>query len=323
LNVASRSRGTIATGSGQGGADARGVISVEDLLTRLATVPRRARSFVISAHDAGGPLRVRARSLDLLESHGLVETRHGVRHFDETDLINVDLYAGRGPLTASLHRLWPAMLNRTPDSGPVGYRAEYRAPCPDPGHSGNCEYSMLTPDGLATVSVPPTARGEPVARFDLELPSRWPALPDEAREVLDSVSHLRFVRLPRRNDQPWDDIGFVHRTGLADCVAVTQLLVERGAERGLAMRHSFGLMIAPPLFSIPHYWAEVLVDGTWVPVDPLLINTLVAWNLLDGSEWPPYRSPGTVLYRLGDRSSVVAHHHGRTVPVNVRVTLAM
>jgi hypothetical protein len=296
-------------------------LSVENLVARLTAIPRTARQFLLSAEHARRRYRVGIELLNLLESFGLSESRDGVRYFDNTDLINVEFYRGGGPLTVSLRRFWPAMLKRLPDCGPVTYQLEYDATCPDPGHQGDCEYALMVPGGQRTVRIAPSAEEEPLTRFAIERPTRWPELPEAARAVVDTVRDVKFVRLPRRFAHTWNDIEFVHTTGLGDCAAVAEILVERGNATGVRTRLAYGLMLAPP-FSLPHVWAEVLVDEVWVPVDPLLVNALVGWNQLDGLEWPAYRSPGAALCRLAGGYDPLGLHNNVIVELTFRAAVA-
>jgi hypothetical protein len=295
-------------------------LSVDGLLARLTAIPQPAREYKLSAEQAGKRYRVGAELLDALASYGLAQTRDGVRYFDNTDLINVEFHLGGGPLTASLRRFWPAMLKRLPDPGPVRYQVEYDADCPDPGHPGNCAYRLMLPDGQRLVEVS-RSDPQPLVRLDIERPTRWPELPAQAREVIDTVRDVGFVRVPRKLGYEWDDIGFVYATGLGDCAAVSQILVERGNARGIPMRHAYGLMLAPP-FSLPHFWAEVLVDDVWVPVDPLLVNALVHWKALDGAQWPAHRSPGATVCRVADGYAFLGLHHDVNIELTFRAAVA-
>ncbi len=297
-----------------------GTLTVDELLLGLREIPSAARTFVLTADEASRRYRVHPRHLDLLSGYGLCEERDGIAYFDHNDMINIEFYAGGGPITASLRRFWPAMLDRAPDPGPVTYHVEYDAACPDPDHPAECEFSLLLPDGRHTVHCPPSRHGTPLATVDIEIPTRWPALPDAARGLIDTVADVRFVRLPRKRGYDWDDIEFMRRTGLGDCGTVANVLVRRAPDHGVTMRTAYGLMLAPP-FSLMHCWAEALVDGVWVPVDPLLLNALIGWNVLDAGRWPPYRSPGATLFRLDTDYQVLGRHHGANVPVIFRATV--
>jgi hypothetical protein len=297
-------------------------LSAESLVARLVAIPRTARQFTLSADQAGRRFRVAGQLLDLLESAGLAESRDGMRYFDDSDLINVEFHCGGGPLTVSLRRFWPAILKRLPEPGPVTYRIEYDVTCPDPGHPGDCEYAVMVPGGQRRIRVGRPAPEGPLTAFDVVRPTRWPALPDAARAVVDSVRDVAFVRLPRRRRAIWDEFAFVRDTGLGDCAVVAEMLVERGHACGVPMRLSYGLMLAPP-FSLPHVWAEVRVDEVWVPVDPLLINALVSWKQLDGGQWPAYRSPGGALCRLGGlQQDFLGMHNNAEVEITFRAAVA-
>jgi hypothetical protein len=96
------------------------------------------------------------------------------------------------------------------------------------------------------------------------------------------------------------DADFLHRSGLADCASAAPILVDECARRGREARTAFGLLLATPI-STPHHWVEVRDrDGRWIPFDPILISLLTRFAGLDGTTWPPSRSPGAILLRLAD-----------------------
>ncbi|MEV6927324.1 transglutaminase domain-containing protein [Dactylosporangium sp. NPDC051485] len=291
---------------------------VEELLTRLTSVPNDARSFDVTVEEASRLYPVGVRFLDRVRARGLCEEQEGTELFERTDLINVELFLGRGAATMSLRRFWPATLKRVQAPAPAGYLVEFRAACPDPGHPGDCEYSLVLPGGRQQVRVERSASERPIAHVRVECPTEWPDLPESAREIIDELCGVTFVRLPWKLGHVLDDIAFVRRTGLGDCEAATKLLVKCGAERGVPIRQSFGLMLAPP-FALKHYWPEVLVDDVWVPIEPLLMKAMVEWRALDPAQWAPYRSPGAALWRRAvEWWDVSVRHNGKVVEASYR-----
>jgi transglutaminase superfamily protein len=291
----------------------------EAVLASLAEIPHRARVFSLGTEEARTRLRVRPRLLALLEAGGFTQWREGQSYFDVHDVINVELESGGGPLTWSILRLWPKLLNSLEAAGPVAYEVGFDAECPSPGHPGGCDFAVRLPDGRALPASPPAGAGEPLARLVVERPGAWPELPGAARDIIGEMSGIRFIRLPLH--VPWDMDAFVTRTGLADCGVFARLMAERANSRGVAMRPAFGLMLTPPV-AIEHNWVEVAVDGTWVPIDPLMISALVARDVLDRKAWPAHRSPGTTLLRLAaEYTPVACTHRGSPVAVTYRSKL--
>jgi hypothetical protein len=95
------------------------------------------------------------------------------------------------------------------------------------------------------------------------------------------------------------NLAWVRRTRIANCRAAAGLLVEEAPALGVEARLAYGLLLAPP-YSTPHNWAEVHTDDGWVALDPLLLSLLSRFAGLDAAAWPPQRSPGAILLRLGD-----------------------
>jgi hypothetical protein len=294
--------------------DGRGDPGTAALLAKLAGIPHAVRAFDLSAREAAARYRVNPGALSLLEAHGLADHRDGQAYFDINDLINVEFRLGGGPLTASLQRCWPAILKRLPEPDPVTFDIGLNAMCPSPGHPGDCHFTVRLPDGRGYEVRSPPGHREPLVWLRAERPTCWPELPPAAREIIDELREITFVQLP--GAAVWDDVAFVRRTGLADCAVFSRLLVANGSRRGVPMRQSFGLMVAPPL-ALPHCWAEVGVDGVWVPVDPLLIKALVSWHALDAASWHPHRSPGATFYRLAaGYSPILGTHQGDRVELS-------
>jgi len=98
------------------------------------------------------------------------------------------------------------------------------------------------------------------------------------------------------------NLDWVRRTRIANCRAAAGLLVEEAPALGIEARLAYGLLLAPP-YSTPHNWAEVRTDDGWVALDPLLLSLLSRFAGLDAAAWPPHRSPGAILLRLGDPGS--------------------
>lgn len=294
-------------------ANDRETAALEPLLVTLNEIPRRARVFGVSTRDATNRMRVRPGLLALLESQSLADRRGGETFFDLYDLVNVQFWLGRGLLSMSMLRLWPKMLNSLREPNPVVYQIGFDISCPDPGHPGDCDFTVSLPDGRFYQIPAPVDGGEPLVWIQAERPTQWPRLPSVALEIIDELREIQFIMLPRH--VTWDEEDFVRRTGMADCVAFARLLVGRGTQRGLHMRVSNGLLVTPPI-TVPHYWVDIRVDDTWVPTDPLMLKTLGSQNALDPASWPPCRSPGATFCPIGKQFRPVAGTH-RGTPADV------
>lgn len=278
-------------------------------MARIRQVPDRLRRFAVPARVARTYHRIDAELLDRLVRHGLPYAGDGPgRRFDDYDLGNAALELGLPSVRRRAMRAWGSALERG-----GGRRAVHYVPgCPAPGHCGPCRFDLLVPGGRR---VRRTGAGDgvtPVHTLGLTLLDEWPALPPALRDLVGSVPPLRFFLLPET--LRWD-LGFVRATGLADCGSVAKLLVTEGRRRRLAVRFAFGLLVAKP-YSTPHCWAELAVDGRWVPVDPLLVDTLRRLGALPAG-WAPDRSVGGLVARLGGRFARVVEHGGIWAPLSL------
>jgi hypothetical protein len=145
-----------------------------------------------------------------------------------------------------------------------------------------------------------------VVSLEFDLSTRWPEVPPEVRELIDEYSHLDFMRMPPTIQQ---DVGFVTASGISDCAGFALLLRREGRARGIAIRLGFGLIISTP-FSSVHCWNEVRVDDVWVPIDALIVGSMLRRGNLDPSRWTRYSSPGAILGRLADEITPTALHAG-------------
>jgi hypothetical protein len=117
----------------------------------------------------------------------------------------------------------------------VELEVDYRAACPIPGHALACRYRVILGEDEAIECDASPADAAPLATVRVTLTDDWPELPAEARELLDRVSGLQFVRLPpvlRR------DLDFIRSSGLSDCAGTAKLLCAEGARLGLRVRSS-------------------------------------------------------------------------------------
>ncbi|GAA3009932.1 transglutaminase domain-containing protein [Streptomyces fulvorobeus] len=278
---------------------------IDDLVRRLRQVPDRQRRFSVTPAQARRVHGIRPELLAALTAAGVPHLGVGdARLYDAYDLGNAALHLGRLSVQSRSMRSWAKAWQTALDQAP-GHRVQVLSACPAPGHPGTCRYGVLLGGRRRRVEGPATEarlgelRPAPVTRD-------WPELPSDLRELLQEVEGVGFFLLPEA--VRWDP-EFMWRTRMSDCGGAAAWLVHEGGRRGLRSRFSFGLLVAAP-YSTPHCWAEFLVDGVWVPVDPLLARALNQWGGLDPGAFPPDNTPGALFHRLTDRFTKVVSHDG-------------
>jgi hypothetical protein len=139
--------------------------------------------------------------------------------------------------------------------------------------------------------------------------------PPEVTEVLACLDGVGYFHLPEALE--WD-LGFFHRTRLANCTLATAAVAERAGRLRVRVRTSFGLIVVPP-FAGPHSWAEFFVGGRWVAFDPHLVRFLEKAGVLRPGQWCPEVSIGGLLLRLGAGMTSLARHGGLHAEVSCPV----
>lgn len=187
-----------------------------------------------------------------------------------------------GALTAFSARAATPLAIRCTAYAPPGTTIELLAP------DGQRVRAKAGPRGSSPLGFEATMRG------DVSLPAE---LERALAELLADIAGYDFCWL-------WPpletDLAFARRTRLANCRSAAGVLVEEAPRLGVEARLAYGLLVAPP-YSTPHNWSEVRAeDGSWVPLDPLLLSLLKRFSELDAADWPPHRSPGAILLRLAD-----------------------
>jgi hypothetical protein len=286
------------------------------LAAQLRNMPDAVRRFDTGPAAALRTFGLGGELLDLLRGCGVphVDTVDGPL-FDRTDLLNAAMQLDTGSRQRRVLTWWVRELER-PYPAAVSYRLDYVAGCPDTVHDGSCTYSLLHPAGRRAYRLRRGDRTEPLASATFTLPRTWPPLPAEARELLDGVADVRFMRLP--DALRWD-VAFMLSRRLADCCGVAAYLTAEAHRRRLRARMSYGRALTPP-FSSTHYWAEFLVDRCWVPVDPVFIGALLEWDLLSPVRWRRESSIGAILGRLSGTWQPTALHNGQPVTVELPVS---
>ncbi|GAA0572068.1 hypothetical protein GCM10010172_65750 [Paractinoplanes ferrugineus] len=284
-----------------------------EIMDRLTLVPDDARRFEVSLAEADRLMRLPADLIASMTGAGLrCRPSPGGPLFDRTDLMNVSMHLGTGSAAMAARRFWAAGLNPPPQVRSRPTTIYYQPRCPDPDHPGSCRFGVATPGGILECRGEPGGRA-PVAEVTVEIASDWPALPPQVTAVLDTTAGLHFMFLPPALRS---DLDFAVRTGLCACEGAARLLADEGTRRGLRARTRFGLIVAPP-YSTHHNWAEFLVDDRWVPVDPVLLDSMLNWQLLRPDIWHRNRSIGPVVVGLSDQRVALATHNGSPAAVSL------
>jgi len=287
---------------------------VQRVVRRLLQVPDSLRRFTLTEEMARRVHRIGPQLLADLVPAGMPAVGSGAdRLFDGYDLGNAALHLGLVSIQRRAIRSWATAL-RTAGGDRPGFRVDVVGSCPIPRHPGPCRYDVLQAGG-GRRRVSAAGPGEvELDRLTVRCAPDGPALPEEIRGLLRELDPVDFFLLPEAIR--WDH-DFLWRTGMADCGGTADWLVAEGRRRGLAVRFAFGLLLARP-YSTPHCWAEFLVDGRWVAVDPVLIRAMAAWGGLDLASYPVHTRLDAVVHRLTDHFTKVASHGGVWAPISMR-----
>ncbi|WP_431936225.1 hypothetical protein [Micromonospora sp. RP3T] len=285
------------------------------LIAKLRLIPDDVRQFRHDADWAWRKFRLGPAALaDLVEQGLPVRGTDAARRFDSYDLFNCAMQLGLGPSTRAARRYWPAALRRADEGRRSRYELRFQARCPSPGHAAGCRYVFALPGGrehVESVRGPDAAQGavvEVTPRID------WPQLPGSARALLAQATRdVEFVVL---REELKRDISFIRTAGLADCAGLTELVVQEATAREIPVRKSFGLIVVPP-FAVKHFWAELRTEDVWVPVDPVLVQAMTRWRVLDPADWDPYRSIGPIVTRIAAEEVPLARHDDVSVPYTI------
>lgn len=262
---------------------------VRHVLAQLGKVHDVHRQFGVSASDAG-MYGISPADLAGWKAIGLAALRRDDDDFfDADDLYNLSLHLRLPSLHKLAMRSWTSAFRRS--EGNRSLRLSYSlTEGPVPAHA----VDVLTPAGLARM----TLSGEKdfftttvhSAGRRLLLPPPIEAL---IREAMDGV-HFYMLHDPIRWSSP-----FILQHRLTECGGFSKLLVEMAHVQGLVARQVFGLILSRP-YATGHYWCEFLVEGEWIPADPLMIRLLSQHAALPEAEWPEHRSPAGALLRLAE-----------------------
>jgi hypothetical protein len=288
------------------------------LVDKLRRIPDRVRVFRCSTQWARRYLQIRGELLSFLVDNGFPHrVVDGERRFDRFDLYNCGMQLDHGSATRLARRFWPAALRDAAAGRRVRYELQFRMRCPAPAEGHVCGYTMALPGGEMRVQTVPAGGPAPGATVSLTPRPEWPELPPAAREVLAVTRGLEFMAL---RDEIKRDTDFILRSGLADCAGSALLVEAEARRRDVPVRRSYGYIVVPP-FAAPHSWVDFLVDGLWVPVDSLLVETMIRWAVLDATDWSPSSSIGAIVARVGPEEVPPVRHDGGVVNYTLPVRL--
>ncbi|HEY0532726.1 MAG TPA: transglutaminase domain-containing protein [Actinoplanes sp.] len=285
-----------------------------EIVRALQVIPDQYRAYASTAAHARSVHNLPADVLGAAEEAGLPRVGGpGRARYDDRDLMN---------LAAALRRrsVWylgqvglRRVLDRLAAGDGAAYRVTAKPRCLVPGHRGDCDFDLLFADG---------ADAEPLHGNDLRLTGpdtfevrtagRTEEAPATVREVLSALDHAEYLHLPQILCR---DLDFFDRTGVANCLLATAVLLRRATRLGVPARSSFGLLLVPPFAGL-HTWTEFLVGGRWVAFDPHLIRLMEKSGVLAPGAWAPTRSLGGVLARFGPINAAVGRHGGNHVTVS-------
>lgn len=284
----------------------------DEWVARLRQIPDTYRTFDVDLRRAEAEFGLDDRLARALIERGMPHEPHdGEWRFADTDLHYVGLRLGRANVYRTAMRSWAQALMSSAASTWTMARVRY--------------LSYAAPGSQVEVLIPPdhrvrttTEADRTAARVEARMQCRWPSFDPAVHDILEDVGSLDFCLVP----EPLDvDSGFVRRTRLASCASAAHLIVEECTRLGIEARTAFGLLLASPL-GTPRNWAEIRDGDSWLPADPLLLETLRAYAGLDAQAWPATRCPGAILLRLGGERTAIVSADGRTLAASFVTSLS-
>jgi hypothetical protein len=250
-----------------------------ELVSRLRRIPYDARAFTVPEREVSAEYGLSPRVLASLVEEGLpFTTTGGERRYDHGDLHYVGLRLGTATSYLTAIRLWTRLLRRVATHAET--RVVIRYVPIIPADRGGCRASLNLPDGRRVEAE--LWPHQPAGEATVELRPTWPSVPPHLATQLEELDAFDFFQLPKGVRLDWQ---FARRVGLIDCGTAAPMIVADCVAAGFDARVVEGILVSLP-FSILHDWAEVRVDGVWVPFDPILINVMRRFGGLDAAEWP-------------------------------------
>jgi hypothetical protein len=131
----------------------------------------------------------------------------------------------------------------------------------------------------------------------------WPAPDPRLAAILERFAKLQLYVIPESLRESPEQL---MELGLSDCESVARLVVVACTRERYEARAAYGLLLSFP-FSVPHSWAEVRIEDTWMSFDPL---TAMAMREFAREETPRVTGSsclGAILLRIaGERLPLVS-----------------
>jgi hypothetical protein len=263
--------------------------SVDRWIAALRAIPPAARVYDVTPRRAELEFGITSAIADHLEDRGLPRSSfEGEARYSWGDLHYIALRLGSARIYLRTMRSWADSLTETARSGSRMIWLRYRTYA-----SPGTRVDVLLPEGRRVKAV--IGPDHIAATLNVRMASSDSTFPSSVQRLLHQGATLDFY-LP---DTLSGDLDFARRTGLADCVTASMIVVSECQQRGIEARMAGGLILAPPLGTL-HQWAEIRVGDIWAPADPLLLSVLVRFAGLDPSRWSCTQSPNAILLRLAD-----------------------
>ncbi|WP_020405421.1 transglutaminase domain-containing protein [Hahella ganghwensis] len=271
------------------------------VLDKLATVDNCHRVFNTSTEEA----RTYGLTDDLLAGLVLLGLNHQIRndsrYFDSDDLYNLSLYLKLPSIHKMAMRSWVGAFKAGAEGRQLSMTYSIRD---DLSFPANC--SVMTYDrGAVEMSL---AQPENIYHHKIQVQPVTCSFPEPVVNLLEELS-VGFEFYMLHDAIRWET-SFMKDQKIGECGGFSKMIVERARHLNIEARHVFGILASQP-YGTGHYWAEFLIEGQWLPADPLMILLLRQHARLPADEWPLSRSPGGALLPL----SVVETYDDSGAPV--------
>lgn len=270
------------------------VNKIHSLLKRINKIPNECRQFKVSSWDIQRRYGINSAIQQELRKSGLPYIADGKDFFyDGYDLDNFNLYLKLPSLQRMAMRSWSSTLRRLEtEPEEISVQISFVPDSPTGNQKEENKFKLLIPnEGRIWISGFP---GTELIIIHKTLRTTWPEFSVEMKNILKEVMEFDFFMLPE--NIRWD-LDFIKRTKMCECGGASKFIFLEARNKGLEVRHQFGLLVAKP-FSTAHFWVEFLVDDTWVPADPLLLKVLSMSTGLNTLLWTFSRSPGGAFIPL-------------------------
>jgi hypothetical protein len=282
---------------------------VSRAIRRLGQIPADARRYTTGIRAAEKQFGLTEADLQRLVEAGLP---HGgdadAPLFDTSDLRYLGIRLGTARAYLAQFSFMRRSLERFAAREATQLDVQYIPHLPD---GGERVIELFLPGrGRTRVEVAPS---QVAAEITVTVESAYPAAPPEVVQAAGHTGALELYALP---DILRGDARFARRAGLSECFTAAHVTAWCCSELDLPVRLAEGLLVSIP-WSKPHHWCEVLVEGRWCPLDPLMVRALRAHASLDARDWPSHRFLPMVA-RFGEGAlPLVTSTDGEIIPTTL------